>query len=85
MFNIIIFLSLLSFYLLTFLFTTNIYEWLCIHPVKFVQSFFIAPTNNFLCDATYKFLWGDTYNMPYLAGVPTYIYLITKMDSLLTK
>ena len=44
-FNLLLCLSLLSFYLLQFLFTSNFYVWLCIHPVALVKSLFLWRLN----------------------------------------
>ena len=44
----------------------------------------VTPTD-FLCDVAYRFTWDATYNTTCLTDVPTYIYLIRKIDSLLTK
>ena len=45
---------------------------------------FMTTPTVFLCDTTYKFPWIGTFNTPSLTGIPTYIFLVTKMDSLLT-
>ena len=45
---------------------------------------FMAPPPDLLFDYTYKIPWDDTSNTPCLTGIPTYVYLVTKIDSLLT-
>ena len=56
------------------------------HQLSCIRSThcFVVPPSDLLCDATYKIPLDATANMPNLKVILTYIYLITKMDSLLT-
>ena len=44
----------------------------------------MALQTDFWCDTTYDFPLDATFNIPHFTFVPAYIYLITKMNNLLT-
>ena len=63
-------------------------KYLCValHPSSNIcpTPCFLVPSPDWLRGATYKLPWDATPNTPLMTGIPTYIYLDTRMDSLLT-
>ena len=62
------------------------YFFVTLHPSSFINRIpcYIILSLYFLCGNTLKIPWGNIYKMPQLTVIPTYIYLIRKIHSLLT-
>ena len=75
-------------FLLDSVFSHYKYLWVTLHPSSRIHAihYFMAPSPDLLSASKYKLTWDDTSNTSHFSGItPSYIYLIKKGGSLLTK
>ena len=82
-FNIFIFVSLLGFYLVQFLVTADIYMWLCIHSVAFMQPLVLWIRRLIGCVMPHTRFFGIIFLIWFILQAYQTIYIITKLESLL--